>query len=148
MKKSFIIALLVVSVGCYGQDTARLYASPPTWAVDYPIITGTTDSMDIPLDTVLCVMILSDTGRRFRIDNYIQFDSTKNSKLGLGFKNISDTSYYEPYEGVVQYFGYEVREVHNEIENSVDWYFDHRREPQDYFIHLKYLDKNKKPIHE
>jgi hypothetical protein len=44
--------------------------------------------------------------------------------------------------------GYSVIEIHNEAEDTTDWWMDHDRPAEDYGVQLYYLDKNKQQLPE
>jgi hypothetical protein len=75
-------------------------------------------------DTIKVMILLSDT------------TATKNTN-----KNVVNEWRYD--YSMVWRFGYSVREIYNEGENSIDWYHSHQNPPKDYFVHSFYLDINK-----
>lgn len=102
------------------------------------------------LDTIPVLMLVSDSARKYRIDESIYIDTAhpipfkyNDSTIYSGFKLKRDTVWSEPYDGVIQYFGNEVRLIENiccDPNNTLQaaWY--------NKVTHVKYLAKNKKEL--
>lgn len=166
MKKMIIISMflgIVCSKG-YGQftyntitdslslnfDSTRLLEWRNSIVIDSFPMNIVSTSVTPKYDTVPVLMLVSDSARKYRIDESIYIDTIhptpfkyNDSTIYSGFKLKRDTVWREPYEGVIQYFGNEVRLIENiccDPNNTLNaaWY--------NKVTHVKYLDKNKKEL--
>ena len=98
-------------------------------------------------DTVMVLMVVSDTTKIYNFYNadgsLFGYKMTEENELPKRGKKVL-TGFLLP--APINMYGYSVREIHNEGENSIDWYFDHQRPPKDYPVHIYYLDNKKKPL--
>jgi hypothetical protein len=91
------------------------------------------------LDTVRVVIQYSDSSKPV-LHTRSQFNGTR----WVTEKYYPETAVEE--YGVYWMYAYSVREKHNTIEGVIDPYFYQGRKYHDYFVHLYYLDENKRPL--
>lgn len=103
------------------------------------------------IDTIKVVLLVSDTTHY--ISEYCVYQSCKeagckevHSDLVAHYKTIKKDEGNGGYGNCYWTYGYDVREIHSEAENSIDWYFDHQRPPEYFPVHLYYLNDKKKPV--
>lgn len=133
MIKIFSILLLIsFTAGAQTRATAT-----NQWLKDNPQLTGTVIRIDTShiaprkRDTIQVLMLLCDT--LLYASSTMGYFSEEAQAMNDGRAAFWD-------------FGYSVREIHNEQEGRIDWYFDHQRAPQDYGVHLYYLNSRKQPL--
>lgn len=98
-------------------------------------------------DTVMVLMVVSDTTKIYDFytadGKLFGHKMTDEKDLPKGGKKVlTGFLYPQPFN----MYGYSVREIYNEAEGTIDWYFEHQRPPEDYPVHKFYLDNKKRPL--